>query len=117
MTLSLISLMLNKQESLLEQDLSWVYKDISRFPKPKIRPGVHPYFYFKGIMVYPYACFGSNSGTFTPFFEPDPNSQNKGGSTLHIALKFHTKCSATLHPWNKPTKGGYTINNGVPYFH
>jgi len=51
-------------------------------------------------------------------FLSHPNSQNKGRSTLHVALKFPSKRVATLHPWNKPIKGGYTIKtlNGVPYF-
>jgi len=51
-------------------------------------------------------------------FLSHPNSHNKHGATLQIALKFSKKCAATLHPWSKPIKGGYTTKtlNGVPYF-
>jgi len=61
--------------------------------------------------------FGSNELKFTPFLS-HPISQNNGGATLHITLKFPTKCMATLHHCNKPIEGGYTIKtlNGVPYF-
>jgi len=51
-------------------------------------------------------------------FLSHPNRQNNGGATLHIALKFLTKCEATSHHCKKPIKVGYTIKtlNGVPYF-
>jgi len=46
------------------------------------------------------------------------NSQNNGGDTLHIPLKFSKKWDTTLHPCNTPNKGGYTIkhSHGTPYF-
>jgi len=76
----------------------------------KIRLCIRPYFYFKGIMVYPLFFLAVMHSNLHPFLS-HPNSQNNGGPTLHIDLKFPTKCVTTLHPWNKPNKGGYTILN------
>jgi len=97
-------------------DLYWQYQRCLA-ALPKIRPCIHPYFYFEGIMVYSLHFLAVMHSNLHPFLSHS-NSQNNGGGTLHIALKFPTKCLATLHHCNKPIKGGYTIKilNGVPYF-
>jgi len=79
-------------------------------------------FHKKGVSVLlllPRHNFWTSVGcnVWSTFFS-HPNSQNNGGATLQIALKFSTKCDATLHPCNTPNKGGYTIehSHGTPYF-